>query len=135
MLHVVDDIYLVKEDERAQGVEGRVIEHTSEDDILEVLQSVCLVDLFLDRLITELDDAFEARSAGEECSVVCLVCRELGIVCVSRLVECQQTIKLADLHSRMPTTPMNTSSCRIKSYIPWSFMETKQGSEAHPHTR
>ena len=80
ILDVCDDVALVEDDGRVQNVEGRVVDRARKDDVLEELQTVCVVDLALDSLTTDGDGLVVLRCLAEEFAVVGFVVGELGVV-------------------------------------------------------
>ena len=85
VLDVGDDVDLVEDDGRVEDVECRVVDRAREHDVLEELEAVCVVDLALDRVVTDGDWLVEAGGVAEEVAVVGLVVGEFGVICVRRL--------------------------------------------------
>jgi hypothetical protein len=70
---MLDNIDLVEEYERVEDTEGGVIENARENNVLEVLQPVCVVDLPLYALLLDSYNLFELGFVGEILSVIGLV--------------------------------------------------------------
>jgi hypothetical protein len=79
-LKMLDDVDLVEEDERIQYREGRVVQDARENDVFEVLQSVCRVNLPFYLLVLDLHHLLELGLVGKVLPVVCFVQGEVGVV-------------------------------------------------------
>lgn len=75
-----DYIDLIEYYARAEDIEGRVVEHTSEDHVLQELQPICVVYLADNGLVNDCDRLVELRGLDEEIAVIRFVVGELGIV-------------------------------------------------------
>lgn len=78
---MLDNIYLVEEDERIENGKCGIIEDTRKYYILEVLQPVGIMNLLLNLFVLDADNFFELGLVREVLPVVGLVEGEVGIVC------------------------------------------------------
>ncbi len=85
VLHMIDDINLVKEYAGVEDVERGIVDSPGEDNIFEELQPVSMVNLLLDCLIPNRYRLVEMCRSSEELPVVGLVSWKFWVVCGRRL--------------------------------------------------
>lgn len=81
LLHVSDDIYLVKDYARVEYVEGRVVQGPGQNDVFEELESVSMMDFPLNGCIADRDGLVEAGCLVEKFTVVSFVAGEVRVIC------------------------------------------------------
>lgn len=70
---MLNDIYLVKVDERVENRESGIVENASENNVLEILQPVRVVDFLAYGLVFDFNNLLELGFVGEVLPVVGLV--------------------------------------------------------------
>lgn len=87
---MVDYIDLVEEDQRVENGEGRIVQYSCEDYVLEVLKAVSIVYLPFDVGILNADDLLEFGLVGEVLPVICFVAWKVGIICAASARPCAE---------------------------------------------
>lgn len=77
---------MVEEDTRVEDIEGRIIDCARQYDILQELESVGVVDLFLYALVSNRDGLMEAGCLAEKVAVVRLVSGKFRVVWMKLLL-------------------------------------------------
>lgn len=77
---MLDNFDLVEEDEGAEHGEGGIVEDSGQHNVLEILETVSLMDFAANVCIINGHDLFEASLVAQPVPVVGLVAREIGIV-------------------------------------------------------
>lgn len=80
---MVDYIDLVEEYQRVENGEGRIVQYSGEDYVLEVLEAVSVVYLPFDVGIFNADDLLEFGLVGEVLPVICFVAWKVRIICAA----------------------------------------------------
>ena len=92
---MLDDIDLVEEYERIKHRECRVVEDTGQDNVLQVLQAVCVVNLSFDGVVLDSDNLLELRLICKVLPMICLVKWKVRIIyTMSVTAFCRHTITL-----------------------------------------
>lgn len=81
---MLDNIDLVKEDERVEDRESGIVKDSGKYNVFEILQAIRRVDLAFYRLVFNLDHLLEFGFVRKVLSVICLVQREVWVVCESQ---------------------------------------------------
>lgn len=80
-LKVGNDINLIENDARVEHVEGRIVKYTGECDILQELETVCVMNLLRYDRIVDGYRLVEVSRLTEEFAIVSLVSREFRVIC------------------------------------------------------
>lgn len=100
---MLDNVDLVEEDKRVQDGEGWVVEYAGENNVLEILQAVCIMDLPLDIVVLYPDYLLELGLVGEVMSVVGFVQWEVGVVWVLLADVCGVSVETLTFQSAYNT--------------------------------
>ena len=117
---MLNNIDLVEEYERVEDTECGVVENARENNVLEILEAVCVVDLPFYVVVLDLHNFLKFGLIVEVLSVVGFVQGKVWVVCVMSAKPCASRVGQG-LHSSAPTTPRTTGSVTTYSMMAVSF--------------